>query len=96
MIKNTQFQDNNAVVTYEFSENDIQVLTHLKEHGYMEFRRNEGSDIADSLYEYGFVDADSDAWHFTIKLTKLGEQVVNAMPNPHSTINRLQKETGDE
>ena len=79
MIKNTLFQNNEAVVTYKFSDDDIKVLSHLKEHGYMEFRRNVGSEIVDSLYNYGFVESNEDAWHFTISLTKLGKSVVDAM-----------------
>lgn len=79
MIKNTTFENNNAVVSYEFSDDDIKVLTHLKEHGYIGFPGGAGSDIVDALYDYGFVEADDDAWHFTVKLTKLGKSVVDAM-----------------
>jgi hypothetical protein len=79
LVKDTQFQDNKAVVTYEFSGDDIEVLKHLKAHGYMEFRRGANSAIVDSLYDYGFVKTDDDAWHYTIVLSKLGESVVNAM-----------------
>lgn len=79
MIVNTKIESNKAIVTYEFSEDDLKVLTHLKQHGYMEFRNNESSMIVDNLYDNGFVEMDDDAWHYTVVLTTLGENVVMAM-----------------
>jgi ribosomal protein S8 len=79
LIKGVKVENNQAVVTYQFSEEDMNVLKHLKEHGYMEFRNGAKSEIVDNLYDYGFVKSDDDAWHYTVKLTELGEQVVSSM-----------------
>ncbi|PLS18927.1 hypothetical protein CVD28_00565 [Bacillus sp. M6-12] len=78
MIKNVEMKNQQAMVTYEFSEQDMEILRHLKEHNYMEFRRGENSAIVDNLYDYGFVTTDDDAWHFTVVLTKLGKAVVES------------------
>lgn len=79
MIKNTEVIGNQAVVTYEFSEDDLKVLNHLKKHGYMEFKNYNENLIADNLYEHGFVESIDDSWHFTLKLTKLGQKIVDSM-----------------
>ena len=79
MIVSTKFENNKAIVVYEFSEEDLNILKHLKRHGWMEFYRGYNSAIADNLYDYGFVTSDDDAWHFTIVLTKLGEEVVKGL-----------------
>lgn len=79
LIENVKFENNKAVVTYEFSEDDISILKHLKEHGYMEFRNGKNSSIVDSLYDYGFVKSNDDAWHFTVHLTELGNKVVSSI-----------------
>lgn len=79
MIKETRIEGNKAIVTFEFSEDDLKVLKHLKEHGYMEFRNNENSAIVDNLFDNGFVEADDYAWHDTVLLTELGDNVVKAM-----------------
>lgn len=72
----TELNGNTAIVTYEFSQEEIDVLKHLKEHGYKEFRNGENSVIVDDLYDYGFVTDDSMSWHYTVKLTNLGESLV--------------------
>ena len=76
MIVYADIKGNEAVVIYEFSDEDLSILHHLKEHGYMEFRNGHNSEIVDKLYDNGFVTSDDSAWHFTVVLTKLGEAVV--------------------
>ncbi|AGI11905.1 hypothetical protein X915_gp057 [Bacillus phage vB_BanS-Tsamsa] len=79
MISKTEVLNNNAVVTFSLSEKEMEIMKHLKEHGWMEFRRGEGSEIVDRLYDYGIVTSDDDAWHFTIIPTKVGKQIIKAM-----------------
>lgn len=79
LISAVKVENNQVVVTYDFSEEDKKVLKHLKEHGYMEFRRGQNSNIVENLYEYGFVQSDDDAWHYTVVLTELGKKTVALM-----------------
>lgn len=79
MIHKTVWENGMAIVTYKFSDKDLEVLSHLKKHGFMEFRFGHMSDIADDLYDYGFVESNPDSWNYTIKLTALGKAVVENM-----------------
>lgn len=79
MISKTEVFVNKAIVTFDLSTEELEIMKHLKEYGWMEFRRGEGSQIIERLYDYGIVTSDDDAWHFTIIPTKIGEQIIKAM-----------------
>lgn len=76
MITNVKVKNGHEIhVRHELTPEELTVLKHLKEHGYMEFR-NGGDAITDDLYDRGFVKSDDMAWHYTVKLTELGKAVV--------------------
>ena len=83
MIKNCRFENGQAIVTYEFSVEEVGLLSYLKESKYIEFRARSthGIDygVAEDLIKYGFADVDDDAKHLTLVLTELGQCVVDSM-----------------
>lgn len=82
-IKNCAFEDMQALVRYEFSELEIQLLKELRDTDYVEFRpvsRTGLEDsVADGLLECGLIEDDEYAKHFAVYLTELGQLVVDSM-----------------
>lgn len=80
MIEHVYFRDNKAHVIYNFSDEDVEVLSELKRYGFIEFKQDADSSIVDNLYAGGFVTSDDDAWHSTYILTDLGKSIVRVIP----------------
>lgn len=74
-------------INYELSELDLKVIEFLKDMGYLEIRdverNNFNKDVNSSeieksirsLYKYGIIDHDYDAWHETYVLTDFGKSI---------------------
>lgn len=79
MIKNVELDGKIMRVSYEFTEEEIEILRHLKREGFKEFNLWTNSDVVDNLYDYGFVRSVDGSWHYTVKLTELGKKAVESL-----------------
>jgi len=72
------FENNKVIVAYNLTDSEMDILKHLKEHGFLELR-NSSATVTYNLIDYGFIELDDDSWHFTVTLTELGKIVIKSM-----------------
>lgn len=75
-FKVSEKDQNSVKINYTFTDEELMVLNHLKEHDYMEFK-NGGDVIVDDLIDKGFIKSKDMAWHYTVVLTDVGKAVVD-------------------